>query len=70
MTTAEIKKIVPQLTAYIDAAVENALEERFGDPDAGLELRESFVRKILAREKTPKEKYISHQELKKRLGLT
>lgn len=62
MTTAQREE------KKIEAIVERKLLEFLGDPDAGLELRPSFVRELKHRLKN-KQKYISHAEVMRRYGL-
>ena len=61
MTTAQREK-------EIENIVERKLLEFLGDPDAGLELRPSFVRELKRRLKS-KQKYVSHTEVMRRYGL-
>lgn len=61
MTTAQRER-------EIENVVERKLLEFLGDPDAGLQLRPSFVRELKRRLKS-KQKYISHVEVMHRYGL-
>lgn len=69
MTQAELKKLEPKIKAYVEVAVATALDERLGDPDAGLELRESFKRVLRARERVPKKKYFTLEQVTRDLGI-
>ena len=61
MTTAEKDKKLSNL-------IEQKILEFFGDPDAGLELKPSFLRELKKR-MTKKQKYTLHSEVLKRYGL-
>ena len=64
----KIKELSLQdLKSYIDETVDKRLEERFGDPDVGLDVKPEIIVKIrksrLCKETT------SAQDVAKRLGL-
>ncbi len=61
MTTAEKDKKLSNL-------IEQKILEFFGDPDAGLELKPSFLRKLRAHMKS-NQKLTPHSEVLKRYGL-
>lgn len=56
-----------ELKAFIDEAVDTRLEERLGDPDAGLEVRPEVLERI--RKSRRAKTTISAEEVAKRLGL-
>ena len=60
-----------QLKVLIQEAVEEKLEEMFGDPDRGLELRDDVKKKLRKSLKAMKsgEKGISIDEVAKKIGL-
>ena len=53
----------------LDARIEQKILEFFGDPDAGLELKPSFVRELKKRMAQKDRKLTSHAEVLKRYGL-
>ena len=53
----------------IENIVEQKVLEMLGDPDAGLELRPSFVKDLKRRLNKSPQKYISHTEVMRRYGL-
>lgn len=57
-----------ELKALIRESVEEVLEEHFGDPDAGLELRDDLAARLAALES--EEPSIPAEEVAKRFGLT
>lgn len=61
MTTAELDK-------KLGILVEQKILEFFGDPDAGLELRKSFVIELRKRLKK-KQRLTSHADVLKKYGL-
>ena len=57
-----------QLNKQIGAIVEQKILEFLGDPDAGLELKKSFLLK-LRKSMRSNQKYTSHAEVLKKYGL-
>jgi hypothetical protein len=56
-----------ELKAFIDEIVDKRLEERLGDPDAGLEVQPEVIEKI--RSSRRKKVTASAEEVAQRLGL-
>jgi hypothetical protein len=56
-----------ELKLFIDEAVDNRLEQRLGDPDAGLEVKPEFIERI--KKSRRNKKNIPAEELAERLGL-
>ena len=64
----KIKELSLQdLKSYIDETVDKRLEERFGDPDVGLEVKPELIEKI--RKSRLSKETSSAQDVAKRLGL-
>jgi signal recognition particle GTPase len=64
----KIKELnMEELKAFIDETVDKRLEERFGDPDVGLEVKPELIRNI--RKSRQSKTNTSVQEVTKRLGL-
>ena len=59
---------VEELMQFIEYAVDRGLEDYFGDPDEGLELRPEVIKKLKAQRKS-KKKRISLEELAKEMGI-
>ena len=53
---------VSELIQLVGYAVDQALEDYFGDPDEGLELRPEIVKKLMEQRKS-RRKRISHEEV-------
>ncbi|MBI4288864.1 MAG: hypothetical protein HY671_10600 [Chloroflexi bacterium] len=65
---AKVKELtLEELKAFIDEAVDMRLEERFGDPDVGLEVKPEVIEKI--RTSRRGRVTIPAEEVAKRLGL-
>ena len=65
MTTAQLNKKIENI---VDRRVEQKLLEFFGDPDAGLELKKSFVTELKKRMKS-KQKTIPLSVVMKKYGI-
>jgi hypothetical protein len=58
---------VEELKVLIDEAVDKRLEERFGDPDIGLEVKPEIIEKIRGIRRN--KKYSPAEDVARRLGL-
>jgi hypothetical protein len=69
MTVDELRKVIEEI---IEETVEGKLIEFFGDPDEGLELRESFRERLrLQRERVAAgEQGVPAEEVARRLGIS
>lgn len=59
---------IDEFTFLVEDIIDRKLEEYFGDPDEGLELRPEFVKKLTA-SKTSKAKTISMEHVCKEFGI-
>jgi hypothetical protein len=59
---------IEQFTFLVEDIIDQKLEEFFGDPDEGLELRPEFVKKLKANKKS-KAKTISMEQVCKEFGI-
>ncbi|MDO8578584.1 MAG: hypothetical protein Q7R50_05335 [Dehalococcoidales bacterium] len=67
-SNVKVKELsVEELKSLINDAVDNRLEERFGDPDVGLEVKPSVIDSI--RKSRRSKTTIQAVEVAKRLGL-
>jgi hypothetical protein len=62
------KETLEQLQALIDQRVDQRLEDIFGDPDEGLEVREEVITELKDQRKHRK-KLIQGEEIMKQYGL-
>jgi hypothetical protein len=62
------KKTLEQLQALIDQRVDQRLEDIFGDPDEGLEVREEVIKELKDQRKHRK-KLVQGEEIMKQYGL-
>jgi len=61
---------IEELKAFIDETVDKRLEERFGDPDVGLEVKPEVIEKIRkSRRKKVNAAEASAEDVARRLGL-
>ena len=60
---------VEELKIIIEDIVQEELEQYFGDPDEGLELRPEFVRKLKKSAKHPSKKRYTMQEVAAKCGI-
>jgi hypothetical protein len=67
MNTKVKELSLEELKSFIDETVDMKLQERFGDPDIGLEVKPEVIEKI--RKSRKKKQNISAGELAKKLGL-